>query len=160
MQAIAAQISHLSSGMRTLPRTARRIFDLLEQTPVGLLDEIVATVDMPRVIASIRNSRGQSDKAVQLLLRERVGELSDDSLAQTISAFRRGTTWRHAQEAIVDVLTARTGRGFDELKYRLNSTGDRHDLEHLVFDDLDEDLSDRLLEHIGSGRGEGARPAG
>ncbi|WP_432558770.1 hypothetical protein [Granulicoccus sp. GXG6511] len=148
MHAIAAQISHLTKGIRTLPRQGHRVLDLLAHTPAGDLDDVLSIVDVPRVIAGVRNSPGGRHRAVDLLLRERLGELSDDSLARTISAFHRGCTSRYAQEAIVEVMTARTGSGFNELKYRLNSTGDLHDLEHLVFEDLDEDLSDRLLEHI------------
>ncbi|MDO5501283.1 MAG: hypothetical protein Q4F67_16560, partial [Propionibacteriaceae bacterium] len=150
MHAIAAQVSHLTKGIRTLPHSGRKILDLLAHTPEGSLNDVVSIVDLPRVITGIRNAPGQRYRAVDLFLRDRLAELSDDSLALAISAFHRGPTSRYAQEAIVEVLTARTGEDFHELKYRLNSTGDMHDLEHLVFEDLDADLRDRLLAHIAS----------
>ncbi|WP_022923760.1 phosphatase domain-containing protein [Serinicoccus marinus] len=69
-------------------------------------------------------------------------------LARLIGPLHRGRVTREDQQAIVDTMTAVTGAPFHDLKYRLNATGDHHDLEHLVFDHLDEDLQDRLLEHI------------
>ena len=69
-------------------------------------------------------------------------------LARLIGPLHRGRVTREDQEAVVQTMTALEGAAFRDLKYRLNATGDHHDLEHLVFDDLDEDLQDVLLEHI------------
>ncbi|MFC5041709.1 phosphatase domain-containing protein [Ornithinimicrobium kibberense] len=65
-----------------------------------------------------------------------------------MAALHHGPTPRLHQEAIVDVLTDYEGADFHDLKYRLNAQGDYHDLEHLVFDDVDEDLRERLLAHF------------
>ncbi|MGD8149763.1 hypothetical protein [Ornithinimicrobium sp. Y1694] len=155
MRAIAAQIGHISQGLLTSPRAGRRILEMLREAPEGSLDQIIETVDLPKVLASMRRTGlHHRPQAVDLLLRERVDELSLDSIAQVVSAMHRGRTSRHAQEAIVEVLTRHTGEDFDTLKNFLNSTGDYHDLEHLVFEDLDEDLSDRLLEHIAEEAGD------
>ncbi|QFG68345.1 phosphatase domain-containing protein [Ornithinimicrobium pratense] len=155
MRAIAAQISHLSRGILTRPRDGRRILEMLQEAPKGSLDEIIATVDLPTVQASMRRTAfGHRPQVVDLLLRERIEELSLESVAEVIGAMHKGRTSRHAQEAIVEALTARTGQEFDTLKNLLNSTGDHHDLEHLVFEDLDEDLGERLLEHIAEQAGD------
>ncbi|WP_298746656.1 phosphatase domain-containing protein [uncultured Serinicoccus sp.] len=69
-------------------------------------------------------------------------------LARLIGPLHRGRVTREDQEAIVDTLTTLEGAAFHDLKYRLNATGDHHDLEHLVFDHLDDDLQDVVLEHI------------
>lgn len=155
MRAIAAQISHLSQGRLTLPRDGRRILEMLREAPEGSLDEIIEVVDMPTVQASMRRTGfHHRPQAVDLLLRERIDELSLESMAEVISAMHKGRTSRHAQEAIVEVLTSHTGEDFDTLKNLLNATADHHDLEHLVFEDLDEDLSDQLLEHIAEQAGD------
>lgn len=155
MRAVAAQISHLSRGLLSRPRDGRRILEMLREAPPGSLDAIIATVDLPTVLASLRRTVfHHRTQVVDLLLRERVGELSLESLAEVVSAMHKGRTSRHAQEAIVEVLTARTGQQFEELKNLLNSTGDHHDLEHLVFEDLDADLGQRLVEHIAEQAGD------
>lgn len=69
-------------------------------------------------------------------------------LARLIGPLHRGRVTREDQEAICAAMTALEGKAFHDLKYRLNATGDHHDLEHLVFRDLDEDLQDVVLKHI------------
>lgn len=83
-----------------------------------------------------------------LLLRERRDALSLESLAVLLAALHVGPTPRTHQELITEVLLSRTGTAFHDLKYRLNSTRDHHDLEHLVFEEIDEDLRETLLEHF------------
>ncbi|PZU43300.1 MAG: hypothetical protein DI571_09350 [Arsenicicoccus sp.] len=75
-------------------------------------------------------------------------QVSTDLLARMIARLHRGRVSRADQQAIVSTMTALEGRDFHDLKYRLNASGDHHDLEHLVFDDLDEDLQEVLIEHI------------
>lgn len=146
---IAAHLTTLSNGLLTLPSRSARVLATLEATPEGHLDAVLRTVDVDRLLLSLRGWRvGHRDRAVDLLLRERVGELSTQAIAEVVSALHSGPTPRSAQEAIVEVLTSKTGAEFNDLKYRLNSTKDYHDLEHLVFDDIEEDLQERLLEHI------------
>jgi hypothetical protein len=149
MDTIAAQITKLAQGLRTRSADADRIRELLEATPQGSLDAVLERVDLPHVVASMRGWRRRLPEAgVDLLTRDRVGELSHASLALVLAALHRGPTARYTQEAIVEVMTSLTSADFHDLKYRLNSVGDFHDLEHLVFEDLDEDLGEVLLEHI------------
>ncbi|HSP60610.1 MAG TPA: phosphatase domain-containing protein, partial [Ornithinimicrobium sp.] len=75
-------------------------------------------------------------------------EVTLQTVAEIVAALHHGPTPRLHQEAIVQVLTAHEGTDFHELKYRLNARGDHHDLEHLVFEDVDEDLRERLLAHF------------
>lgn len=146
---IAARVTTLSRGLLTLPGASARLLATLAATPPGSLDEVLRTVDVDRMLLSLRGWRvGHRDRAVELLLGERVDELSTQAIAEVVSALHNGPTPRSAQEAIVDVLTSKIDTEFNELKYRLNATKDYHDLEHLVFEDLEEDLQERLLEHI------------
>jgi hypothetical protein len=145
----AARITALSDGWLTRPSVSSRLLDVLRATPEGQLDAVLRTVDVDRMLASLRGWRiGHRQQAVDLLLRERVAELSTQALAEVVSALHTGPTSRFSQEAIVEVLTSKVDTEFNDLKYRLNSTKDHHDLEHLVFEDLEEDLQERLLEHI------------
>lgn len=142
-------ITQLSSGLRTRAADSARIVELLSGTPDGELDAILAPIDLDRMFTSTRGWRhGHRQRAVDLLMRRRLDELSDQRVADLISALHIGRTPRWAQEAIVEVLTGREGEDFHEVKYLLNATGDYHDLEHLVFDDLEEDLSLVVLRHI------------
>ncbi|WP_134773155.1 phosphatase domain-containing protein [Ornithinimicrobium flavum] len=145
----AARITALSDGWLTRPSTSARLLDALRAVPAGQLDAVLLTVDVDRMLASLRGWRiGHRQKAVDLLLRERVEELSTQAIAEIVSALHTGPTPRSSQEAVVEVMTTKVDTEFHDLKYRLNSTKDHHDLEHLVFEDLEEDLQERLLEHI------------
>lgn len=149
MNSVVSLVTSLNNGLLTRPRDSETLLDALTRAPIGSLDTVLTTVDVNRMLNSLRGwPLGHRERAVEVLLREREGELSASALAQVVSALHTGPTPRSAQEAIVDLLTSRTGTAFHELKYRLNDTGDHHDLEHLVFEDLQEDLQDRLLEHI------------
>ena len=149
MEVPAARITALSDGWLTRPSASGRLLRTLRAVPPGQLDAVLRTVDVDRMLTSLRSWRiGHRQQAVDLLLRERVDELSLGALAEVLSALHTGPTPRFSQEAIVEVLTSRVDTEFNELKYRLNATKDHHDLEHLVFEDLEEDLQERLLEHI------------
>ena len=149
MRSIAAQITALAKGWFTRPGKSDQILHLLRRAPAGSLDKILKIVDIPEVIRSLRDRDfGLRSDALDFLLRERVHELSDDTLAAVISALHKGPTPRRSQEAIVEVLTSRNNDDFLRLKSRINNTADHHNLEHLVFEDLDEDLAERLLAHI------------
>ena len=147
----AIQINALTSSWRTGGATEAHIIEVLREVPPGELDAVVGDLDVDQVLSSVDDRRWGPDHRTELLLlllEERVGELSIPSLARIVSVLHRGRTPRASQEKIVEVLLSRSGAEFHELKYRLNATGDHHDLEHLVFDDIDEDLRERLLAHF------------
>lgn len=147
----ALQITTLTNGWRTGTEAEAQVLKILTGIPPEELDGVLADLDLVKVIGDIDDHRWGPDhrtELLDLLLTQRVELLSNATLAHVISALHRGPTPREHQEAIVEVLTSHTGADFHDLKYRLNSTGDYHDLEHLVFEDLEEDLRARLLEHI------------
>lgn len=149
MRSIAAQITALCSGWFTLPSSAEQIMLLLRETPAGHLNTVLEIVDVPQLARSLHERDfGLRQDALDFLFRERLHEIADDSLAALISALHKGPTPRRSQEAIVEVLTNREGEEFRNLKSRLNHTADHHNLEHLVYEDLDKDLAKRLLDHI------------
>ena len=147
----ALQITSLTDGWRTDAGQEAQVLQVLQAVPEGELDAVLADLDVDETLRDVDDHRWGPEhrtELLDLLLRERVGELSTQTLAVVISALHTGRTPRSHQEAIVDVLTSRTGSDFHELKYQLNATRDYHDLEHLVFEDLDDDLRARLLEHV------------
>ena len=147
----AIQITSLTSGWRTDADEEARILQILADVPRGQLDGVLADLDLDRVIGDVDDHVWGPDHRtalLDLLLRERREELSLPVLARVIAALHAGPTPRSHQEAIADVLVGLEGRRFHDLKYRLNAARDHHDLEHLIFSDLDEDLQDRVLEHI------------
>ncbi|WP_131104346.1 hypothetical protein [Ornithinimicrobium sufpigmenti] len=149
MNSVVSLVTSLNNGLLTRLRDSAALLDAQNRAPVGSLDSVLTTVDVNKLFNALRGwPLDHRRRAVEVLLRERAPELSAQALAEVISALHTGPTPRYAQEAIVDLLTSRTGTAFQELKYRLNNTGDQHDLEHLVFTDLQEDLQERLLEHI------------
>ncbi|WP_151523567.1 hypothetical protein [Serinicoccus kebangsaanensis] len=147
----AVQITALSSGWRTGRSQEAQILQILREVPHGELDTVLADLDLDKVIGDVDDHLWGPDHRTQLLdllLDARLAELSTPVVGRAIASLHAGPTPRSYQEAIVGVLLATHGRAFHDLKYHLNASGDYHDLEHLVFEDLDEDLQDTVLEHF------------
>ncbi|OLT23675.1 hypothetical protein BJF81_10010 [Ornithinimicrobium sp. CNJ-824] len=147
----ALQIISLTGGWRTGRDAEVQVLRILRDVPAGELDAVLAPLDLDEVVGDIDNHVWGPDhrtELLELLLVRRREELSLQTVAEILAALHHGPTPRPHQEAIVDVLTDCEGTDFHDLKYRLNAQGDYHDLEHLVFDDVDEDLRERLLAHF------------
>lgn len=147
----ATQIADLISGWRTGTDAEARVLQILREVAPEELDLVLADLDVDTLLGDLDDHVGgprHRTELLDLLLRQRRASLSTTSLAAVIAALHSGPTPRSSQEAIVEVMTSLHGSTFHDLKYRLNATGDYHDLEHLVFRDLEEDLRARLLEHI------------
>ncbi|MDO5738728.1 MAG: hypothetical protein Q4P07_01105, partial [Ornithinimicrobium sp.] len=147
----AQQIMDLTDGWRTGAGAEAQVITVLREVPADQLDAVLVDLDIDALIGEVDDRRWGPDHRtalLDLLLRQRIDALSTQSIADIIAALHSGPTPRSHQQAIVDVLTSRTGSAFHDLKYHLNSARDHHDLEHLVFDDLEQDLRDRLLAHI------------
>jgi hypothetical protein len=147
----ALQIVGLTGGWRTGSDAEAHVLRILRDVPEGELDDVLAPLDLDAVVGDIDDHVWGPDhrtELLELLLGRRRAELSLQTVAEIVAALHHGPTPRLHQEAIVDVLTDYEGADFHDLKYRLNAQGDYHDLEHLVFDDVDEDLRERLLAHF------------
>lgn len=147
----ATQITGLTSGWRTGTEAEAQVIAILRDVPPAELDAVLGDLDLDQVLGDIDNHVWGPDhrtELLELLIKERRDDLSTTSQAAVVSALHSGPTPRYHQEVIVEVLLSRQGQDFHDLKYRLNATGDYHDLEHLVFEDLDDDLRERVLAHI------------
>lgn len=147
----AIHLTTLTSGWRTGDDEQAQVLRILEQVPQEQLDTVLAGLDPEQLLGALSDrgaGKAYLSGVLDLLLVRRREALSVPVLAGLVAALHRGRTPRHHQELVVDVLRATEGRDFHDLKYRINASRDRHDLEQLVFHDLDEDLQDLLLEHL------------
>lgn len=104
------------------------------------------SVTRARVVDALPFGRSQESL---LLLRRRLGDLTPAQKAASVRALHKGATPRSHELAIRDIFRSMDGPQFQEFKYLLNSTGDYHDLEHLIWEDIDDPLLRYdLLEYI------------
>lgn len=74
-----------------------------------------------------------------------------DALLEEIHRLQEGWTRRHEEERLAEILTGVSGLELTELKNAINRRDDHHDLEELVFGDIDDEgIRDRVLSHIAS----------
>lgn len=128
-----------------------RILDLLRRASGPTLDEVLREVDVARLFRGVDDHLfgPRHRAALRELLVERVGELSIEAQANLIHGLQAGLTDRADEEAIAAILLSRRGVELTHLKNRINSRLDSHDLEGLVFSDVDdEDIRHRILTHI------------
>lgn len=127
----------------------------LRATPVGSLEALLGQSDLDRTVATISGNRitgmfrGDERRAlVQLLTQERVDELSPAMRARVVHALRRLAPNPVVSAGIRSTLVSLSGAEFRDMKYLLNATGDRHDLEHVVYERLTEADRTVVLAHI------------
>src|SRR5690606_8775034 len=90
----------------------------------------------------------QRQALVELLCVERVAELSPRMRAKVVHALRELAPSAVISHGIRSCFLSLTGAAFRDMKYLLNSTGDRHDLEHVVFERLTPADREAVLAHI------------
>lgn len=130
----------------------RAILDLLAGADAADLDAMLAGVDVDRLIGDVDNRLvvpDHEDEIIELLARTRRAELSHATQAAVIHALQIGRTRTRHEAAIRDMLLAVGGTELTRLKNELNLRTDRHDLEALVFDDIDDDaIRQEILDQI------------
>lgn len=66
-----------------------------------------------------------------------------------IHRLQEGWTRRHEEREIVDIFYSVHGEELTQLKNALNRRDDHHDLEELIFGDIDdESVRERVLDHF------------
>lgn len=127
----------------------------LRSAPAGGLEPLLAQIDLDRTVAAIAGNRftglfrrAQREAIVELLCVERVAELSPRMRARVVHALRELAPSAVISRGIRSCLLSLTGEPFRDMKYLLNSTGDRHDLEHVVFERLTPVDREAVLAHI------------
>lgn len=129
-----------------------RILALLRSATAPELNALLAGVDVARLVRSVDNHLGGPDlrtQLIDLLTVERLADLDTDSLAEVAHGLQAGRTSRRDEEGIRAIFHARSGEHLTHLKNRINMRVDAHDLEGLVFTDVDhEDIRTDILDHI------------
>ncbi|WP_405216555.1 phosphatase domain-containing protein [Agrococcus sp. Ld7] len=127
----------------------------LRATPQGELEAVLRRIDLTGTVSAIAGTvltglwhRDERRQLVQLLCIDRAAELSPEMRADVVHALRRLPPSADVSAGIRSMLLSLTGEPFRDMKYLLNATGDRHDLEHVVYERLSPADRDAVLAHI------------
>lgn len=130
----------------------RRILDLLRRAPGPVLEAALRRTDLSALLGDVDDHLGGPQRRSELLLllaKARLAHLSVATRAALVDALQAGRTDEADERAIRDVFLGTRGADLTALKNAIDAGGDHHDLEQLVFHDLDDDdLRDELLAHV------------
>ena len=147
----AALIRALVEG-RTDRTEEERLLGLLRNASAPDLNEVLSSVDTGNLVSSLDDRPLGPDHRTalrRLLTEERLAELSAPARAALLYGLQKGRTDRDDEEAIARVFAATSGAELTRLKNAVNMRLDSHDLEGLVYRDVDDDeIRARILAHI------------
>jgi hypothetical protein len=134
-----------------------RVLRLFKEAPAAELNQLIGALsgtELHELFSDLDDRLiGPDNKTglLNVLSKERVAELDVPSRAKVVQALQRGGTDRLEEKAIASVFLATTGVDLTALKNAIDGGGDYHDLQQLVFHDLDsKQLRGQLLEHLKS----------
>ena len=132
-----------------------RILSIFRDAPAGELNQLMAgfSRDEFHELTEDIDDRlfGPDNRTafLQLMSQDRVGDLSVDSKAKFIHALQVGATDGGEEKAIGAMLLGTKGNSLTALKNAIDQGGDYHDLQQLVFHDIDSgELRSALLQHF------------
>lgn len=127
----------------------------LRATPAGAFERVLEQIDLQRTVDAIAGNivtgllrRRHRRELVQLLCVDRADELSPAMRARILHALRRLPPSPVLSHSMRTMLLSLTGEPFRDMKYLLNASGDRHDLEHVVHERLLPTDREAVLAHI------------
>jgi uncharacterized protein DUF2183 len=86
---------------------------------------------------------------LKLLSNDRLGDLNTDSRAKVIHGLQYHATDSQAEKAIRDIFLGTKGAALTGLKNAIDGGGDYHDLQQLMFHDIDDkNIRSQLLDHF------------
>ena len=127
------------------------VLELLREASAPTLDKVLREVDAALLFRSLDDHLlgPANHAALRDLLVEHIGELSIAAQANVAYGLQAGITGRADEEAISAIFHARKGIELTQLKNQMNSRTDAHDLEGLVFGDIDDEgIRAEILDHI------------
>lgn len=129
-----------------------RILALLRALDADELNDLLDEKTADRLFGAMDNhllGRRNRDAAIDLVAVQRAGELGLHARAAVIYGLQTGRTGRRGEQAIAGLMCAVHGEELTHLKNIINLRKDHHDLEGLVFKDLDDqDIRQQVLDHI------------
>lgn len=132
-------------------REEATILDLLAGMDAAELDAVIADIDAAALFRGLDDRLLGPDHhtALRTLLMGRLGDLGIKARANLAYGLQVGRTDDADEAAIRDIFLAGHGEDLTRLKNQLNMRTDAHDLEGLVFNDVDSDeVRAVILEHI------------
>lgn len=149
-----AELRALMAG-RTDRAEEGRILSLFRDAPVAELNQVLGAMSRKEVHALVSDLDdrlfGPDNKTafLELLTKTRVGDLTVESRAKVVQALQLGGTDKLEEKAITAVFLATKGEGLTQLKNAIDQGGDYHDLQQLVFHDIDSKARrGQLLAHF------------
>ena len=149
---------------RTDREAEAEIVDAVSAASASELNEALTSIDTAHLMDSVDNrllGPDHRDELVRVLTQQRGDELSVHAAAALIGGMQRGQTDDVQEQGIVALLTRFTGNELTHLKNTINLAKGRHDLQGLVFNDIDDDARrEEILRHFaGSSSLNGEREA-
>lgn len=150
----SARATEIAGLMRGWTRRGgeRRIVGLLRHTPPGELDDLLGELDLTSLVRKVDDRLLGPDHRsdlLHLLVHERREHLSVRTLSRLVHALHRGPTPGSHERAIRDIILSLHGEDLGLFKTLTNTAGSYHDLDHLVFDDIDDEaIREQILTHI------------
>ncbi|MEL4505759.1 phosphatase domain-containing protein [Luteococcus sp. H138] len=137
---------------RTGEQDENRILGLIESLEPHELNELLTEQGAERLFSAMDDRIFGADNRsalLELVAQRRAGDLELHARAAVIHALQTGRTSDDEEARIADLLCAVHGDELTHLKNILNLRNDHHDLEGLVFIDLDDaSVRERILQHF------------
>lgn len=137
---------------RTTADEEGRLLALVRALDTDELNELLDDKTADRLFRAMDNrilGPDNRDALLDLLTVERAGELGLHARASVIYGLQAGRTGRAGEQAVAALFCAVQGAELTHLKNIINLRNDHHDLEGLVFKDLDhEEIRQQVLDHI------------
>ena len=128
-----------------------QVLEILKGASAENLDRILREVDADDLFRAIDDHLfgPKHHEELRALLISRIGELSIEAQANVAYGMQAGITDKADEDAIKRVFLARHGEDLTRLKNQMNARTDAHDLEGLVFGDVDDEaIRQEILDHI------------
>lgn len=133
-------------------RDEARILRLIRTVPPAELDDLLVELDLTSLVRKVDDRRFGPDHRSALLdylVHEQRAHLSLQTLTRLVRALHTGPTPYRHELAIRDIMLSLRGEELGLFKTLTNTAGGHHDLDHLVFDDIDdEQVRAQILAHI------------
>lgn len=151
--AVLDEVKKLMDG-HTDRTEEERILELLRTCAPDALEHLVRHVDVAALLGDVDDHLGgpyHRTALLALLARARLDALSIAARAELVTALQVGSTSEEDERAIRDVFLGTRGADLSALKDAVDGGGDYHDLEQLIFHDLDDEaLTTEILAHFTS----------
>lgn len=139
------RIQELLDGRTDAPQE-KEIVDILKSTDSVELDHILGRANLDRLISDV-DTQPHRKEMLDYLTLQRLGDVTLANRRRLIDAMQHGSTDRDLEVAAAAILLGTRGQQLTQLKNAIDDGGDHHDLQQLVYHDIDHDgiRSDLLL---------------